>query len=341
MPKASKYPRLRTKVYKGASGQSYAYYVYDMRPEGKPDIRLGKDFAEALRQWDELHNKKPRTIGRLQEAFTRFKEKELPNYTNSETRKGYAKNLRRIEPVFGQMTWDEITLPILREYLDRRTAKTQGNLEMSLLSLIWSKAAMWGMTRLTWPATGVKNWKNKEAAREFTVTDELFAAVYAEGDQVLKDCMDIATATGMRLTDARTVRMPVNGVLQVKANKTGKWMEFEVASSPVLTDLVKRREAMKAHSVMLLTKPSGRQVSAAMLWKRWDAARERAAVKAEQTNNPGLAEAIRAMYLRDMRKRSADLAEDLDAASQLLQHDSKALTRKHYRQGPEKLRAVR
>ena len=49
MPKITKYPRLRTKVYKGKSGQAYVYYLYDMRPEGKPDIRLGTDHAVALR----------------------------------------------------------------------------------------------------------------------------------------------------------------------------------------------------------------------------------------------------------------------------------------------------
>ena len=37
------------------------------------------------------------------------------------------------------------------------------------------------------------------------------------------------------------------------------------------------------------------------------------------------------MYLRDMRSRAADLAGDIDEASKLLQHSSKALTRKHCR----------
>jgi len=38
-------------------------------------------------------------------------------------------------------------------------------------------------------------WKNRERARRFEVTEEMFAWVYAEGDQVLKDCMDVATST--------------------------------------------------------------------------------------------------------------------------------------------------
>jgi len=145
----------------------------------------------------------------------------------------------------------------------------------------------------------------------------------------------------MRLTDARTVRLPVNGVLTVRSNKTGKAMEFEVAQSPTLTEVVQRREKIKAHSVMLLTTKRGRQVTAAMLWLRWDRARNLAAEKASQEGHTELAAAIRAMYLRDMRKRAADLSETVEDASKLLQHDSVAITRKHYTQKPQRLRAVR
>lgn len=59
MPRITKYPRLRTKVYKGQGGQAYVYYVYDMRGTGKPDVRLGKDYAKDIEQWEQLHNKVP------------------------------------------------------------------------------------------------------------------------------------------------------------------------------------------------------------------------------------------------------------------------------------------
>ena len=341
MAKITKYPRLRTKVYRGKGGQAYVYYVYDMRPEGKPDIRLGKDYTRAIAQWEQLHNKRPQTIGRIEEAFARFEEEVLPKYKSDETRKGYTKNLRTLRPVFGQMAWDEVDLPALRFYLDHRTAKYQGNREMSLLRVIWGKALLWGMTRLPWPAEGVKGWKNPEKAREFEVTDAMFAAVYAEADQVLRDCMDIASATGMRITDARTVRMPVDGVLTHRASKTGKTVRFIAAESPVLTSLIARREAMRAHSVMVLSTPTGKQVTWRMLRDRWDDARDRAALKAEKAGDLELGARIRAMYLRDMRSLAADLAPDLEEASKLLQHSSQALTEKHYRTKATTLRAVR
>lgn len=341
MPKLTKYPRLRTKVYKGRGGQAYVYFVFDMRPEGKKDIRLGKDYAAAVQQWHQLRNHIPLTIGRLEEAFARWERDELPSYDNAETRRGYAKSLRFLRPVFGGMAWDELDLPTLRLYLDKRTAKTQGNREMSLLQIIWGKAQLWGMTRLPWPAQGVKKWKNKEAARDFEVTGQLFALVYAQADQVLRDSMDIASATAMRITDARTVRMPVDGVITNRASKTGKVSSFIVADSPVLSALVARREAMRAHCVMLLTTPTGKAVTYRMLRDRWDNARDKAALLAEQAGNHALGQAIRAMYLRDMRSFAADLADDLREASKLLQHSGEAVTQKHYRTKAVQLRAVR
>lgn len=341
MPKITKYPRLRTKVYKGRGGQAYVYYVYDMRPEGKPDIRLGKDHAQAVQMWEQLRNKIPLTIGRMEEAFTRWERDELPKYDNPETRRGYGKNLAALRPVFGGMAWDEVDLPALRLYLDKRTAKTQGNREMSLLQIIWGKALLWGMTRQPWPAQGVKNWKNVEAAREFEVTPAMFAAVYAKADQVLRDCMDIASATGMRITDARTVRMPVDGIITHRASKTRKAAKFAVADSPVLSALVARREAMRAHCVMLLTTPTGHAVSYEMLRARWDDARDSAALELEQAGDLEAGKKIRSMYLRDMRSLAADLASDLQEASKLLQHSSEAVTAKHYRTKAVKLRAVR
>lgn len=338
MPKTKPYPRLRLHVRKSVTGKVRVYYYYDGRPDGKPDTPLGTDYDEAISKWEELHLHKPRAVGRLQEAITRWRKDELPNYTNAETRRGYGKQLDRLEAVLGGMTWDALDLPILREYLDRRTAKTQGNREMSLLSVIWGKARLWGMTRLPWPAAGVKNWKNAENPRQFDVTDQLFTAVYAEADQMLKDCMDIATATGMRLTDVRTVLLPAGDVLRLRASKTGKAADFDMSMSMVMPDLLTRRREIAASHLMLLSTPDGFPVSPRMLRTAWDNARERAASRPE---NAAIAASLRAMYLRDMRKRSADLAADSEAASKLLQHSSLALTEKHYRGKVSQLRTVR
>lgn len=224
------YPRLRHHARKRSSGRVVIYYFYDMRGLGAPDVSLGSDYNEAIKKWDELHNRKPRIAGTLEEAFSAWEKDVLPTYTNKGSRDMYTRNLRKIRPAFGKSTWDGVTLPSLIQYLRKRSAKTIGNREMSLLSIVWNFARKEGLTALPFPAAGMERsgWKNKEKARRFEVTDALFDAVYAEADQMLKDCMDIATATGMRLTDVRTIAMPAAGKLRFRANKTDKPAYFEV-----------------------------------------------------------------------------------------------------------------
>lgn len=331
----SKHPRLRSHTRRRASGKVTTYYVYDMRGTGKPDVPLGTDHAAALRQWDELRNRAPRIAGTLQEAFERWRADVLPTYANAGTRRTYEMNLRRLAPVFGPATWDRVTLGTMKQYLTKRTAPTQANREIALLSVVWNWARVEGMTPLPFPAARMGRWKNKEHARAFEVTDALFGAVHGAADQVLRDAMDIASATGMRITDVRTVALPAGDVLHWRASKTGKAATIALADSPVLTAIVERRRTYRAAHTMLLSTPT-RAVTAEMLRGRWDAARERAAAA-----HPALAESVRAMYLRDMRKRASDLAGSLDAAAELLQHDDKRLTAKHYRSAVVKLKPTR
>jgi hypothetical protein len=345
MPKVSKYTRLRTHVRKGKDGRVNVYYVYDMRPDGLPDINLGKDRDTALAKWDEIHNKRPRVRGTMEEAFLRFEQEALPEYPNEETRRGYAKSLKWLRKVFASATWDATKLTHLVGYLGARTAKTQANREMALLQVIWNKARLWGMTTAPWPAAGMERskWKNREQAREFEVTDELFDAVYAQAEPMLRDCMDLSTATGMRLTDCRTVLLPPDNLLRVKASKTNKRGGFDLSLSQVLPDLLAKRRAMsdKVTHLMLLTMPDGSPVTPSKLRGAYDRARVRAIEQARADGHKELAEQIRTMILRDMRKRAADLAASDEEASKLLQHSSVALTKRHYRTKATQLKPVR
>jgi site-specific recombinase XerC len=336
MPKRTPYPRLRTHVRKGAKGQVWVSYFYDNRPE--KDIPLGSEYDEAIKKWREIHEHKPRIAGTLLEAMERWQAESLPTYSNAETRKSYARQLGNLKPVFGPATWDQIGMPELKGYLKKRSAKTQGNRELAVLSIVWNYARGEGYTKLPWPAAGMERskWKNKEVARQVEVSDALFAAVYSEAGSLLRDAMDLASATGLRLTDCRTVQIPPGDVLRVRASKTGKNAEFSLGDSAVLGRLVEARRKVSATHLLLLTTSSGRPVSARMLRDRWDEAREKAAQA-----HPELADELRAMFLRDMRKRASDLAANLEEASRLLQHSSVSVTAKHYRTKATKLRPVR
>jgi len=337
----NKYPRLRSHIRRRKDGRVRVYWFYDMRPEGEKDLPLGSDYDEAIKRWDEIHNRKPRIAGTLQEAFDRFKRDVLPGMSAG-NRKNYTAHLRALEPVFGPATWDMVGRPELRQYYDARSKKGLAAKEIKAVSFVWNHALEWGLTRLPNPAQGMR--LKGYGAREMDVTDELFAAVYAEAEQPLRDCMDLITATGMRLGDALKLGLAavVGEALHFKAGKTGKRAEFQISESQVLPGLIERRKALRqAVHVLLLSDTDGQMLTPAKLRTMWERARERAAVKAATAGQPETAAQIRGLYLRDMRKRAANLAGDIDEAAKLLQHSSKRLTETHYRTRADRLKPVR
>lgn len=358
MPKSSEYPRLRTHVRKGRGGRVYVYYFYDMRPEGLPDKPLGKDRDAAIAQWEELHLGRPRIRGRLREAIQRWLAEELPTYDNAGTRKNYKAHLERVDAVLGMMTWDQVTLIVIKQYLKNRKntndpkkpALVQANREMAALQIVWNWARQTpregtseAYTTLPWPAAGMERsgWKNPEQAREVEVRLPVFESIYTEACQFIRDTMDLSSATSMRLYDCIKVVLPPDGVLRLKASKTGKKADYDLSLSEVLPDLVRRRRGYEANHLMLISTPDGFPVFPKDLRREWDKARAKAATKAETAGDVQLAAEIRALWLRDMRKMAADLAPDTETASKLLQHSSVALTRRHYRTKGDALKPVR
>nr|WP_186329677.1 DUF4224 domain-containing protein [Variovorax boronicumulans] len=340
-PALGTYPRFRTKIHKAKSGKVRHYYFYDMRSERRPDIALGRDFDDALKKWRDLHIRKPRIVGTLEEAFDAWEEKALPEYTSAETKRGYAKSLRTMRPAVQASTWSDVDLPMLKRYLRDRSAKTQANREMALLSIIWNWARLEGYTALPWPAAGMERskWKNAEKPRKVKVLDEVWEAIRYEGNQTLRDCMDLGAATGMRLTDCVSVLLPKGDILHLEASKTGKEAEWDLSLSATLPDLLRRRRQMDVLHSMLLSTPRGEPVELRKLGYQWEKARARAAVKAGIANDHEMVRQIRALYLRDSRKRAAQKSANLEDAALLLQHDDKRLTERHYG-GIRKLRPV-
>lgn len=347
MPKTSNHPKFRTHVKKGANGQVWVSYWFDMRGTGQSDIPLGTDHARALIKWDELYYHKKRVAGTIEEAFSKFetdKANGLPSYESAETRRGYTKALRRLRPVFGPESWTDIGITELKNYLNNRIGEkidgkggVQANRELSLLSIVWNKARLWGMHDIPWPAHAMERsrWKNKEGKRRIKVQYTVFDAVYKHADQLLRDCMDLSSATGLRITDCRLIPLGAEDeMLEMVSSKKGKEIEFDVLASKVLPALIARRKAMDhvCHDYLLTTE-NGKQVSYRMLRDRWVEARAAAAGEAREAGNLALATKIDALWLRDMRKFAAQLCPTPQEAQRLLQHGKLSTTMDHYRVG--------
>jgi integrase len=340
MPKVSKYPKLRVSVKRGRAGQVWTSYWYDNRGTGKPDQALGTDRDEALRRWAEIHLDAPRIAGTLEEAFRAWEERGLlirpdGRPRSAETVLGYRKCLRMIRGPFGGATWDDIKMPTLKAYIDQRSAKGRAKQEMQLLSVIWNWARLVGLTEKPWPAADMQRsgWKGPTGTRQIDVADVAFAALHKHADQTLRDALDIATATGLRVKDVLGLRLSDvrAGHLVVTAKKGGKRAEFDLAASVVLQPIIDRRKAMREPEHVFLLAAGRRPVSYRMLADRFTKARAAAALDCPE---------VTLLWLRDMRKRAGQLAGSLAGASELLQHSSLSVTRAHYVQG-EKLTPVR
>jgi hypothetical protein len=319
-----------------ASGRVHTYYfIRHARRRARSDIVAGQGLRRrGPKKWDELHNKKPALVGTIEEAFAEWEAKVLPTYASAETRRGYTKNLRQLRKAFSKAGWAGTKMRHLVAYLEARKGKTQANRELSVFQRVWNYARIKGLTEVPWPAAGMERskWKNEEGVREVEVTDAVFEAVYAQGDQLLKDAMDISSATGMRITDVRTVPLPPTDLLRLKASKTTKKADFDLSLSAVMPDVIARRRAnKKAEHLMLLAGPFKRPVSYRQLHNRFVAARAAAAVKAEEATTASSPRRSGALWLRDCRKYAADLAEDAGEAQRLLQHGSMVTTMRHYR----------
>lgn len=341
MPKISKHPGLRHHTRRGKAGQVWTNYYLDRRSEGLPDLPLGKDYDVALAKWKELRTGVSPDRGLVREALAKWIAEELPKYDVPKTLADYTRHANRMLAWCGHMRWDQVTLPLMVEYRTRRSAKTQANRELAVLSIVWGHARQWGMTKLVWPALGVKKWKNPEKARENVLDMEVFEAIYVHADQVLRDAMDLASATGVRLTDARTIELPDDHRIELDASKTGKAGWFDVRKSAVLPALLERRRAIEADTVYLLCTIAGKAVSERTLSTKWSEARKLAANEALAAGNQGLAERIARSWMKDNRKLAADLVGSTAAAQKLLQHSNQAVTRKHYRGAADELDPAR
>ena len=342
-----KLKRFRTRVRRGKKGQAWVSYYWDGTSQGRGEVPLGSDHAAAVRKWEELEGLRQDDAGTLRQAFDKFENDVLSGYDSATTRRDYKLCLTKLRAAFSPATWEEITTPDLARYRDQRSAKVRANRELAVLGVVWKWAREWGYTALPYPGQGMR--KNKEKPRRVDVTDAIFEALHAQADPLLKDVLDWMTATGLRVKDVLKLQLTDyrerEGVVRVVANKTGKPIDFVVADSAVLPALIERRKANKrALHLMMLTTLTGRQVTAQMLRSRFETARAGAAAIAAEAGTPdgdALAAALRGVILRDMRKRAANLAEDVADASKLLQHSGQDLTRKHYRTKGDKVSPVR
>lgn len=244
--------------------------------------------------------------------------------------------IKQLRPMFDSAPIDSITPATIAGYRDARTAKVRANREIATLSHVFNIAREWGLTTKENPCQGVR--KNKETPRDYYANDVVWDAVYKKAAQELKDAMDLAYLTGQRPADVLVMRKDdaEGGYLGVQQNKTHKKLRIQMTTGGEANSLgrliaeITERNTRHVSNYLIVSR-HGKRMTATMLRKRWDIAREKAKLAAIEIGDELLAAKIGGFQFRDIRPKAASEISDVGEASLLLGHTKGDITERVYR----------
>ncbi|CDS48954.1 Phage-related integrase [Polaromonas sp. CG9_12] len=327
---------LRVRLQK--SGKTY--YYFDAGGKPRKEIPLGSDYVLAVRKWTELSAQHASTAPAVNfiEVIDIYEKVELPKLAKS-TQATHRSDMKHLREFFGKPSpapLEEIKPSHIRTLLKWKAAQpTTANRLKRLFSTIFNFARGEGYTDKENPTKGITGFEL--GRREVDITEQVYQAVWAEGDEPLRDAMDLAEVIGQRPGDVlRLTEHDIkDGLLNIKQGKTRAKVRIRIEGKleTVLARIKARKERYRLWSSSLAVNKRGMPLSKQVLRGMFETAREAAAVKAEAGKNKALAAEIRAMWFYDLRAKAADdTAEVLgeQAAADLLGHDSVQTTKNHY-----------
>ena len=322
-------PRMFIRSGINKRGVEWRAYYYDKPrdPEtGKRKaIPLGTDLIEAKRKWAEL-DMRPMSVDAklLGHIFTRYEREETIKKA-PRTQLDEAKYFKRLRKPFQNANIDRITPQHIRQYLDMRSAKVQGNREITLFSTVFNKAREWGYTNKANPCQGVK--KNKEEGRDIYVSDAEFNLVYKHGSDIIKDTLEMAYLTGQRPADVRNMKWSDirEGAIWVKQGKRNAKRRIEIIGE--LAELIARIRSRPMGMIYVLTDPKGHQLKEFGYFRsQFDKARD-----AAQAEALALGIEFQRFQFRDLRPKAASDIDSLKDANKLLGHTTEKQTADYIR----------
>lgn len=341
---------------KQKSGTIYYYYDHGGRP--RKETPLGSDYVEAVRKWAVLEkaDKPAGAIITFYHVAERYKREVIPSKAER-TQRDNLDELAQLYRFFNDppVLLDEIEPIHVRQYLDwskaqartraedrnaervkaGRTPKpvtgqegnVRANREKALFSHIWNKAREWGYTSAPNPCAGVRG--HKEHPRDVYVDETAYRAVWQEGDQALKDALDLAWLTGQRPGDVlkMTEGDIKDGALWVKQSKTGAKLRIAVEGelSKLLHRIEARKKQHKVRTLRLLVDMNGHPLTATALRSKFDNARDKSG---------------QSWQYRDLRAKAGtekEMAGGIAAAQDQLGHASATMTATYVRHRAGKL----
>lgn len=286
---------------------------------------LGKDFHTAMIEYAKL-NAMPSPVTTLGHAIDRYTREILPAKARA-TQREYLRALGLLRAVFGAMRPDEVTVPHLYAYMDKRPRVSANREIKGTFSDVFQHCIRWGMSASN-PCHQVN--RNTEHPRTRYVTDAEYAAVYSTMPEPVQCAMDIAITTGLRQGDILKLKLGdwTEAGLLVKTGKTGRVLLFERTAE--LAAIVTRCRSLPAKIstlAMIYNRQGQRYTSGGFqaMWKRH---------MAQAVKNGLISEHF---TFHDLRGKAGSETTD----DRLLGHQNMATLNRHYKRAPVKVTPIK
>lgn len=201
---------------------------------------------------------------------------ESPVFTElaPRTQKDYRQHQRSLLNVFGKMRADSVKTEQVRIFMDKRglESKTQANHELASLSRVYG----WGYERgyVTGnPCKGVRKFAAK--ARTVYITDEQYAAIFAEAIPALQIAMEVSYLCAARQGDVlgMTWGDVMDSGIYIEQNKTGT-KQIKEWSPRLRAAIQLARNTFGNSGKYVITNSNSEKVTGRTINKWWDKAKK-------------------------------------------------------------------
>lgn len=269
------------------------------------------------------------TIGALIDRYQR----DCLSSLAPRTQKDYRRHLMHLRRDFGHVLAEDLTPKMLSEWMDVPKGKIQRNRQLAVLSAVFTKAVRrWHLVR-TNPCRDCE--RHESRPRDRLVTDDEFAAWRAIAPLRVQLMMDLAVRTGQRQGDLLALRWAdiKSDEIHFQQSKTGKRLAIQI--NPELEAVLDRCWLLKnggkdGGEFVITRKCGGRYTS-----EGFRALHQRVMRKALRLG----ALKVRATF-HDLRALAATKCPTIEYAMYLLGHSNISMTRRVYRRGVERVKAL-
>lgn len=362
--RAMKLPYLRIRKYVNKAGDTWVGYYFEPPrgsggepgvkpapvPLGDETVRKGSPLpkvppAAVLAKYSEVYKpvKITAAVGTVRAVYLRWLE-----WARNEVRAGrlgtrslgdYEDHWAFLEPVFGNGPIDGLTQAVLLAYFDKRTSKDRGKREVNFLGMLcaWARPRNY-MTAPNPVDRGLRLQMRVQRTRKPVISPEVYRVVWACGDQLVRDTLDLSYMLATRPSEAIRVPMPEADATELqkimpKTSKRGRAL-VKIPMTPDLQALVDRRRAMCPDSLYVLFDEKGQQLrSNGAIRSRLYKARDLAKQVCEKAEIPW--QDFTRMQLRPTAITNADKIHGRQEARRLAGHTTEKQTAEYIRHEAE------